>query len=238
VGVVKGSELVVHILRNRIGTKPHIGNQIGMRVIDARIEDGDDDFAAALRLEPRFEGRKVRALFAAVLSGVRQSPLFIKQRIVRNVRIFGLPRGRIDRYVDRFGRIELDHEIRFGVFDQIGQLIILSGDLFRIGVVEIVDRDQIFNRFDLIFDTVVVFGGDFLNFLQADVLAKLDQNFRRAVAARTFRRQRFFPVSSLFLQLFITAVLPTADLAENRRKGDDDDGDAEMYPKIITIHNL
>ena len=85
VQVVKSSEFVVGIWSKIRRTNPHIAHQIGMFVINAGVENSNNDFFTAFRVRPRVQGVEIGLCGAAVLSSIAECPLIAKKRIVRSV---------------------------------------------------------------------------------------------------------------------------------------------------------
>ena len=79
------------------GVGPDVGGQVGVGVIDAGVDDGDDDAAAAGGDVPGFRGVDVGVGRAAGLAGVVQAPEGTELRVVRNlVQLQEVVRDRVD----------------------------------------------------------------------------------------------------------------------------------------------
>ena len=64
------------------GFRPDVGGQIGVRVVDARVDDGNDGVLRARARVPGFRGIYVRVDSAAVLADVVHTPERSHRRIV------------------------------------------------------------------------------------------------------------------------------------------------------------
>src|SRR5918911_232913 len=73
--VVDDAELVVAVHLQVVGAVPHVAGEVGVRVVDAAVEDGDDDLLAPLRLVPGGEGVDVGLGAAVTLPRVDEPPL-------------------------------------------------------------------------------------------------------------------------------------------------------------------
>src|ERR1051326_8121279 len=104
--VVDRAELVIMVRRQSIGTRPHVSHEVFMRVIDAGVEDCDDNIFAARSFGPCKWRTDVCAFLAASLSRVGKRPLIFKLRIVRQ-----------DRHQRSFVLIEFDLVVGFSVLD-------------------------------------------------------------------------------------------------------------------------
>src|SRR5207237_2152985 len=104
--VVYDAELFVEIHVEVVGPVPHVVQEVGVRVVDAAVEDGDDDLIAAVRLRPRGEGADVGLRLAVALPRVDEAPLLGEQGVVRAALEFGRDEARAD--ARRFERVGAD----------------------------------------------------------------------------------------------------------------------------------
>ena len=73
--IVYRSELSVGVFGKVVRPDPHVRTQVGMVIVDTAVKNRDDDLAAALCDEPRFQRIDVSTLLSAVLAEIIQSPL-------------------------------------------------------------------------------------------------------------------------------------------------------------------
>ena len=83
VEVVNHAELPVEVHLHVGGAVPDVVHQVGVRVVNAAVEDCDDYTLAAVRLRPRGQCAYVGLRFAFALPRVDESPLLREQRVVR-----------------------------------------------------------------------------------------------------------------------------------------------------------
>src|SRR5688500_625203 len=110
-----------------------------MSVIDTGIENRNDNLRAALCLRPGPKRIEMSVRLSAILSGIVQRPLLRELGVIRGSRKV----GRFDRSRSRvpiYRIVQADLIIRLGVQNSVRGLLILTRDLQRIGVIQIVDR--------------------------------------------------------------------------------------------------
>ena len=82
------------------GIDPHIGSEVRMRIVDARINNGDHHVGGSGRQVPRFRGVDVGVGEPACLAGVIQPPQGREPAVIRH--------GRLDDIAHRVDKIGLD----------------------------------------------------------------------------------------------------------------------------------
>ena len=83
VEVVNHAELPVEVHLHVGGAVPDVVHQVGVRVVNAAVEDCDDHLVAPVRLRPGGEGAYVGLRLAFALPRVDESPLLREQGVVR-----------------------------------------------------------------------------------------------------------------------------------------------------------
>src|SRR5262245_50350447 len=68
----------------RVRIDPHVRGQIGMRVINSAVDDGDDGVAGPGGDVPRRRGTNVTAGAVPFLTGIVEAPLIAKLRVIRD----------------------------------------------------------------------------------------------------------------------------------------------------------